>query len=369
MTDLAKILPCPDRGDSPGDFSEYEYINMVSLAVRRLFQAAPYTPQMYDGGTDSEAIQAAIDDCSNNGGGIVYCPPIGEAYTIDAGLTVPNNVTLCGATGKNFEGSTATIEQWTARGTWFHVTEDSDPAVTLAGHGSGIEGVGFIYGQTPPSGGGWTPTTFPYAIKVTCAHFTIKDIVVVDGTHGIWLAYDEEHGGGTLCTMRDLFLSTFVRGIKFDRVNDTLSISNVRHRNLFYNTNADVVEYIEANKVDWEMGYLDNAKINDVEFFQSRVAILCDDQTCLGNTHSMFNCKFSNIDFNLVNQAIAMVDGDVTVKAMFSNVMGQTDIDTGIISTMFDLGSDNVDLIMSNMRINAVGGRVINLGDGATAQT
>lgn len=316
---------------------------------------------------DSAAFGNAASFVASRGGGDLQIPETGAAYLIGRGFSLGNGVRLTGSGSRVYPGSTATVAQWTATGAWLRSTDTQNPTVTLAGHGSAVRGINFIRTQAIP-GGSFTPTIYPYEIKVLATFFTIADVMTVATTHDIWIAYTAASGGGTFSSISNLFSGGLIRGIKFDNVNDTMYASNIHHRNNYYSSDAAVANYIRANKIDWDVGYLDNIMVDSVEFFQSAVAIQMSDQTCLGNTHSLYNAQFSNVQFNLTTVAMKVAARNTTAKASLSNVLSQSYSDFGAVEssdTLFQLNSDNVDLNFQNFRCNSAGGSLMTVGGGS----
>jgi hypothetical protein len=318
-----------------------------------------------DGTTnDSAAIQAACNACAVAGGGTVWFPPTGAAY-VCSNITTGNGVILAGDGSRVFPGETATVAQWTATGSWIRSADTVNPTINLVGHGSGTIGLNFIRTQVIPGGGAYTPTTFPYEIKVTATFFTINNILTVGTTHDIWIAYTTGSGGGSYSHLTNIFSGALIRGIKFDNVNDTMYLANLKHRGLFYESTASLVTYRMANTIGWDCGYCDNPQVDGLEFFHCHTGMLFTDQTCLGNTHSLFNAQFGGVSFNLVKYAMRPAAGDTHVQVRFTNVLAQGDTPSGLSDQLFLLTSDNVEVNFGSLFVPNAGGRVFELGNGA----
>ena len=362
----------------PVPFDSTGFIQIGSGAVPRIMQDKVREVQVSvqdfgavgDGVTDdSAAIQAAADAVAALGGGSVFLPPTGAAYVVGTGLVLGNSVRLAGAGVRTFPGATASVAVWTTWGSWLKSLDMVNPTVLLSGHGSGVVGVNFIRDQVIPGGGAYSPTLFPYEMKVNATFFTIDDVLTVATSHDIWIDYTEPSGGGTYSRITNFFSGGLVRGIKFDRVNDTMHVHNVHHRGLFYASTPSLVDYIKTNKIDWDVGYLDNLLATGIEFFMS-TAMRFTDQTCLGNTHSAFNITFDNVQFNLVRCAMQVAADDTTVTGVMNNVVLQSFSD-GIVQssdTLLQLGSDNLDLDIHNLRVNDAGGVIAAIGGGASGR-
>ena len=318
---------------------------------------------------DSSAIQAALTASGVAGGGIVYLPPTGAAYLLNTGLTVPAGVKLMGAGTRNFPGSTATIAQWTAFGTWIQSTDTVNSAVLFDGHGCAVDGVNFIYAQPVPSGS-FTPNLYPYAISNNPSgagdFCNIENVMIIGASNGVAMIGNTTSGGGTGCNWRNLLLSCFERGMYTDFVNDTMCIDNVHVRNLYYDTTASVVTYLEANCIGWQAGYTDNPMCKGIEFLQCFVGIYCTTNTVQGFSHSLFNCLITDIQFNLCVIAIDL-SGQAIVSGNITNCLAQSDFTTSQSATLFQLQSDNIDLSFSALTVQA-GGSIMQVGGGASGR-
>jgi hypothetical protein len=255
---------------------------------------------------------------------------------------------------RRFNGVDGTVAQWSASGTWLQSFDLVNPAVTLAGHGSGITGINFIYEQPIP-GATFTPTMYPWAISCVASFTLIENITVIAATHGLAISYPEGSGGGTGVNVRNLMLSCFVRGIFTDRVNDVMCLDNIHIRNLYYATTQSVITYMYNNLVGWDCHYCDNPMIKGLEFFQCKTAFLFTDSTCLGNTHSAYNWLVVDVQhFGGAFCEVGAVDTHVT--GMWSNILVQSETDQGQTIEMFNLQSDNADISLNNVYMIAGGG-------------
>ena len=319
---------------------------------------------------DLAAIQAACNACEAAGGGIVWFPPTGAAYVVSNSIELGEGVFLAGPRTKNFPGEDGTVAQWTAAGSWIRSTNTSNPTVLLDGHGSGVVGVNFIRNQLTPSAvvpTAYTPTTFPYEIKVFANFFTVEDVLTVGTTHDLWIAYDTASGGGAYSRVQNFFSGALTIGIKFDNVNDTMHLSNIRHRGLFYESNENLVTWRMDNAIGWDVGYLDNLEAQGIEFLHSGIAMRFTNQTCLSNTHSMKNAQLSDVAFSLVDRAMQVVADDTDVSATIGEIQAQSGPGFGSTNDtlLFDLASDEVGMEWGILRVPDAGGPVLELGGGA----
>jgi len=276
---------------------------------------------------DYAALSAAISAVEAMGGGTVYLPPTGAAYFIGTGLSLPNGVALVGTLSRNYEGATATIAQWTQYGTWIQSADAVNPAVMMVGHGSAVSGVNFIYAQPiPPSTGttGYTPTIWPFSIMCEIDEANIRDIMIVAGGNGISIKYALTTSGGTGVNVENCLIDACAIGFQTYGVNDTLCVSNLHVRGLYYNINLSVTTYLESNLIGWDCEYCDNPMMNNLEFFHCYIGWKLTNQTVLGATHALYNCLISDIQFGLCNMAIYAPAGTV-VTGKISNLFMQSD--------------------------------------------
>ena len=339
---------------------------LVSAVAATSFNVRNYGAVGNGSADDAAAIQSCINACSTAGGGTVYFPPSGAAYKIGTGLTLPSGVALVGAGTRYFPGTIGTISQWASTGSWIQSTDLINPAVSSAGHGVSVEGLNFIYSQPVP-GGSFSPVSYPVTISIGPVGgdlVNIKNNFVLAGTGGLWLDYTTGSGGGTQVVIEDNLWSTFSYGLRTFNVNDTICLRNNRVRNLYYDTTASVVNYIQTHLTGWDCHYTDNPMVDGFEFFECATGILLVDGTCLGNTHALFNGQLNNISFNLVVTAMACAATTTHTSAQFNNVLAQST--GGATANLFGLNSDNANFTINNLNIGAAGGAVMAIGNGTS---
>lgn len=334
-----------------------------------------------DGATnDSAALLAAFAAASALNGYTVLMPPTGHAYLLNAGLTVPNNVSIhgIGSAYWPFNYDTNLESDWTAKGTWIHCTDTVNSCLTF-GQGSTVDGLNFWYTQPTPPGSNcgatctfthdWTPTTYPYTITLTgnqaFNHFS--NINIINATHCIDME-GPSNGVGSFYTHFDhMQLGCFNQGMKFNRVDNQISVSDVNFLVLWYQAFNDVWGYMEGDttvqghKNDMRMTYISDASFHGLQFYQSYLAISAANASVgsgLGTvTFAGQGLQFTNTDFNQVCQAIAFDDNTAIFNADFTNTTINVDPQTSVISGQcgqatpiaFNLASDAVDVSFTNI--------------------
>jgi hypothetical protein len=276
---------------------------------------------------------------------------------------------LLGAATKNFQGEEGTTAQWTADGTWLDIASSSVPAVSLTGHGSGINGINFI----GLNGAQWNPiSSEAWTITVSADAFSISNALILNRANGINVQYSFGHGGGTYSSISNVWFSCYQIGLALDKVNDNLDLNELHFRNIVGMDQNSAVNYLLNNFIGMDIGDYDNPAISNIDIFAAHIGMyFYNDQALSSDTpHSLVNATVSNIGFNLVDQAMVVASATTTVTGQFSNIMAQgAASNLGSLSlndTLFWLRSDNVNLRFSNLSVPDTGGAVMELGNGAT---
>lgn len=313
---------------------------------------------------DGQRIQYALNTASSSGGsGCVFARAIGAPYIIDTGLSIPNGVAIYGAGGTQYNGLTATVAQWSSKGTWLECTDPTNPCVSMLSHGSTIDGINFIWNQVIPTTGSYTPTAFPDGIYITGTFFRLRNIVMVGGTRCVNINYNSTSGGGTYSEINDLKLGCLSAGIKETDINDNVYIGDLDVRPLWYMTNSSLVNYVEANLVGLDINYWDNPSIKTYQCFQCYAAFKFTNSTALGNTHSLYNGQLVDIQCNLVRICM-LANGTPTISFQAGNLQAQQDTASGLTDTLFQLGTDNLEAAISNLAVITAGAQVMTVGNG-----
>jgi hypothetical protein len=135
-----------------------------------------------DGRTDdARAIQAAIDDASTRGGGIVWFPA--GHFRLASGLTTDRQVVLAG-TGWETGGS---------NGSWLRVDNTEFVPLTLSGRGCIMRDIAIAHEQigasrysngtiVPLRADEWAPYNYPFAIDIKADDILLENILLLNPT-------------------------------------------------------------------------------------------------------------------------------------------------------------------------------------------
>ena len=220
----------------------------------------------------SVALQTALNDVHNKGGGTVYVPA--GQYKISESILIPSGVTLHGDWQDPDEG--------TAYGTIFNIypTQEltgskrnddsihnadpdndwySDVATFVMTGSSGVVGVTAYYPEQSVS----AVKQYPYTFYVTVGHdggqmMTLKNITVLNGYRGIGTRYEQQHEELIIDNFKGTFLDC---GLALYNCSDSDRITGVSISSKYWNEcslgSADASSYVRANAVGMELGDLE----------------------------------------------------------------------------------------------------------------
>lgn len=368
ISGLANVALGPSSAPATGqDVSWGASRNLKDSGPRRVFNIM--APEFAggakcDGSTnDTAAVTAAAAAAAAVGGGDVFVPATGFTCPVTS-VTMGNGVRLVGSGTFGFAGTDTTCAQRAAAGgSWLQPSHATNPGVLLSGHGSGVIGLNICYTQPVP-GGTFTPTAYGDAIKIAGDQVTVYGISIIGSTTGIEILYPVLNGGGFGVVISDILLTSFSKCLTANYVNDVIHIRNFQCRNLYYASNAAVVAYLESHLIGMDLHYIDNPWVYGYECFQCLAGIKFTDDTIFGSTHSLYNGQLDGIQCNLVAACLQVANGTTTVDTQIGNLQAQGDTDTLLTATLFQLGSDNVNIRISNLSIRAAGGSLGALGNG-----
>jgi hypothetical protein len=340
------------------------------------------------GTSDSTAaLQAAASylTATASGGTILIACPI----TIAGTVTLGNYVRLSGVgpifyPGMLDQASNGAVVSptWPAtKGPAITCTNTSNPCILISGMGVEVDHINFFNNQpAPPTScaatcANWTPTVYPFIIATTGTsnwnglflhHLTFtaaSKCIDLEGTPN----YNTNGITGAQWTLSDMWFNPCLNiGIREHLIDNTGRISNIDMDWWWYRSFGPVGWYMENNSVGLDLEYAANTQFNNIEFLYNKYAIQFINGTDVGgfgHTAAADNLQFSNIDFNLPCQAVALPNGNGTsVSAIFTNVIAYQDnswcgnstaITTGggtPAPNFFDFSSDAANITMSSVR-------------------
>jgi hypothetical protein len=338
---------------------------------------------------DSPAVQAALYFMSAKGGGGVKLTPTGHAYLFNTGLIVSDathyGASLEGDSGFNFPAYYDNTEaDWTANGTWIHCTDTVNPCLALNGQASHVSGLNFWYTQPTPASDSsgpcpgafpcvmshnWTPTTYPFTISILSPQKgnRVSDIQVVNGTHCLDIEGPSTGVGSIYTHFEHLHLGCFNTAIRFNRVDNVVTIDDFNDQVFWFQFSRDVVGYMEGDsthtghKIGWDMNYVADLIVNGAHFYQDWAAISANNQTVTSGlgplTFAVQGMHLTNVGFNQVCQAIVLGTNAI-FEGRMTNVFLNTDFQvssstqcSGYWKSAFNLNSNNAELTITNLKV------------------
>ena len=190
-------------------------------------------------GGNEEDIQAVLDHCAEAGGGIVYVPA--GNYYIRKGLTVRENVLLCGAAGSALRHADA--------GTVFYCEldairiEDIDtkpPVIELCGRQAGVRGIFFMYRDNILNiDSDSVYAVYPRTVSGYADDLSIYDCCIAGASHGVYL-------NGARYTVKNLVCCCISESVRVCG-DDGLLCDNLQNATVLYRTHALPVK--ESNRI------------------------------------------------------------------------------------------------------------------------
>jgi hypothetical protein len=319
-----------------------------------------------DNHDDSPGFQAAVNALTSvvrTHGGTLEVPATGLGCRLATGINIPGSMIIKGMAGTNWQGPSGnSAPSWLSAGSWVECEDVTNNCMFLAGSGVTIRDLGFWYTQPTPAAlpatsPPWAPTIYPYTLaNAAGAQFISYDhLHIVAASHCIDWEGPSSGVGGIFGTMRDIWCDGgFVRGTKFHRIDNTLSVSGLRY-DVYWNIGSvPMLTYMEANKSSWELDYVANMQADNIEFFEDACSILLTNDTVQSGFGAIVAAasalQLSNISFNEVKAAWCPTSASVRGDASMSNVIVAADTSTRNSNVMFDLTSQFALLSMVNVR-------------------
>lgn len=321
-----------------------------------------------DGVTDdASAIQAAINFASEKGRKVVI-PATGAAYVTGKSVIVRRGVSVLGDSHNGYaSGSNQSNAVFARAGTTVN-PKHKNSAFILQEAGASISGVQFVHDQPVPTGDSWTPIQYGYCIEAKASWHTIKDISVINGSHGIWLSQTPTAPGGTQVTIDNCRIGAFEVGLRHDSVTDTLSITRVNFGPSWHVDTPVVKKYRHDHTVGWELGHGSGTYANGLEFYRLKTAMRFRSlPNNVGHDTGAVAGRFDNILFNLVNKAVELESANLITSVNFGTVYAQSTDDWHLnlgAETLFDIKSNNADFSFERLAVGTCGGRVFTVGAG-----
>lgn len=321
-----------------------------------------------DGVTDdANAIQAAINFASEKGRKVVM-PGTGAAYVTGKSVIVRRGVSVLGDSHNGYAGGSNQSNAVFARAGTTVNPKHKNSAFILQEVGASIGGVQFVHDQPAPTGDSWTPIQYGYCIEAKASWHTIKDISVINGSHGIWLSQTPTAPGGTQVTIDNCRIGAFEVGLRHDSVTDTLAITRVNFGPSWQVDTPVVKKYRHEHTVGWELGHGSGTYADGLEFYRLKTAMRFRSlPNNVGYDTGARAGRFDNILFNLVNKAVELESANLITSVNFGTVYAQSTDDWNLnlgAETLFDIKSNNADFSFERLAVGTCGGRVFTVGAG-----
>lgn len=316
---------------------------------------------------DTEAIQAAINFASEKGRTVVM-PGTGAAYVTGKSVIVRRGVSVLGDSHNGYAGGSNQSNAVFARAGTTVNPKHKNSAFILQEVGASIGGVQFVHDQPAPTGDSWTPIQYGYCIEAKASWHTIKDISVINGSHGIWLSQTPTAPGGTQVTIDNCRIGAFEVGLRHDSVTDTLAITRVNFGPSWQVDTPVVKKYRHEHTVGWELGHGSGTYADGLEFYRLKTAMRFRSlPNNVGYDTGARAGRFDNILFNLVNKAVELESANLITSVNFGTVYAQSTDDWNLnlgAETLFDIKSNNADFSFERLAVGTCGGRVFTVGAG-----
>jgi hypothetical protein len=319
-----------------------------------------------DGVTDDSGAFSAAFAALSSRGGMLQVPATGNGCVLNTGQTIPKGTTLQGLGPSTYPlNNSIALTDYTASGSWIICKDRVNPCMSMLNSGEAIRNLNFIYVQpVPPSSGSWTPRAYPYTILMEPANYDLIDgVSIVAATHCIDIEGPPDGSGraGFNTTLRDIrFNGCFDVGTKFNQIDNTLTLDDLKYDDYWNEGNDAVINYMESNKIDWLISYLANPQATNIEFYLSKIAISISTGTVKSGfgtvSFGVNDMQGANISFNEVCQAIVSGPSVVNVGTL-SNVIVYGDTHTNCFRRseyMFDFSGNAGNWTMNNVLVGYV---------------
>lgn len=255
-------------------------------------QNAPYGAQG-DGVTDdTNAIQSALNDVADGGGGIVFLPT--GNYFLQTHLSVPAYTSLVGV----FQAPQAFSQNY---GTTLLAVENAGnatgtPFITLVGPDSTARGLTVFYpNQTVTN----PPVAYPWTLQGGGGdNVTVEDVLLVNPYQAIDLATNPSPRH----LIRGVYGQPLLTGIQVDQCYDIGRILDV-HFWPFWSQSPVIYAYLSANAVSFSFQRTDWEVVQDVFSYGYHLGASFTASTNGSMNGQMSNVNFDNVDIGLYAQS------------------------------------------------------------------
>lgn len=327
---------------------------------------------------DSPAFQSAINAAAlaSNPSGVVWVAPTGHACVLASGLMQLGGTHLDGAGGLNWTSPIDNTESdWTAKSSWLHCEDTVNPCISVMGNSSSVEGLNFWYTQPTPAGGNcgvpctytaYSPTVYPYTIYVAPTAQVgvwITNDSIANAYNGVdWEGPSSGVAGIYSGMDRDNICALGAVGTRFHMIDNALNLSRLRYECWWFQGNSQWWYAMQASgHTDWDVEYLANPQVNDVEFAFGGTAMRFND-ACVtsgfGNVcFAVSDMQAKGVSFNEVCQAMTVTSTQTHVSARLQNVILYTDSTTSPVAGQcaqaspyaLNLASDNANVSIDGL--------------------
>ena len=334
---------------------------------------------------DGTAVMRAVEAyLYRTGGGFIAlpCPTTlsGKLTLRDkVGLRGTNPIFYPGMVNRAPDGSMAWADWPPASGSVINCTSITEECVKVAGLGVEVAHIDFGNPQPEPpltADTPWTPTLFPFILSTDplsswnglhIHHLTFTSAAQCINLNGT-PDYTTAGIAGAQWTVSDIWFNPcFYTGMRLKNLDNTGRVHNIDYDFWWRRHSPAVGRAVKLTGIGMLLEFAANTQFTNIEFYALKIAMLFNDSTVdygdFVKTLAAVNIQGSNIDFNLVCQAMKVENSATRVSGIFTNIIAHEDnIYCGTEQAFFDLSSDNVDFSFGHVRggefdsIMAIGG-------------
>lgn len=337
-----------------------------------------------DTSDSTAAIQAAVSAAGNTaivkGGTIVIpCP-----MTVATGnILIPGAVHLTGGGPLWYANMFVSGGGGTGGASWpatagpaINCTSVSNTCFVANGLGIEVDHINFGNTQPVPSGGSWTPTSYPFILSSQCptstggvgGGFNFHDLTFTSTSKAIDIegCADYTTGPGwstTQIKIENIWCNPCIEnGIKLHRLDQASSISHVFFSPLWEIGNPNNYQpYLLAHSIGIDIQYAAQPVFTDIQFFLNKIGVRIANDTVVNGFGTLIlgcqTCNFSQIYFNQVCQAVVTNDTDKSTRVNMSlvnvEIWGDQNSSCSANLPMFDMPTNVLTFQIDNVGLNA----------------